>query len=176
MLAITAAAAALSVAGFTLMLSRNLAARDAPIPLPASFHPLLTALRANHVDRLWASCWIAYRVTFESNEHIIAALPGSTRYTVNAEGRVRPADLAAVATGGRYRPYQLAVARAPDTAFVFAPRETGEASARPTLLSTHPRRQPRRLAATVTKAALGTPDYGPAWIRTRDQGIMSPLL
>src|SRR4029077_16410629 len=35
-LAITAAAAVLSVAGFTLMLSRNLVARDAPIPLPAS--------------------------------------------------------------------------------------------------------------------------------------------
>jgi hypothetical protein len=132
LLAVAVATAALSVAGLALMVSRNLAAMDTPLGLPADFRPLLKTLAANHVERVWASYWIAYRITFESDERIIAALPSSARYVLD-RGEVHPADLAQIARQGRYAFYQLTVARARKTALVFAPRETVEDNARPVL-------------------------------------------
>jgi len=49
-------------------------------PVPDSISALQGALTANHVDRAWANYWIAYRVTFETDERVIVAPPTAQRY------------------------------------------------------------------------------------------------
>ena len=68
--------------------------------MPRRTGPLIDALEAHHVTRFRADYWIAYRVTFETNERIIASPRGTKRW---------PA-------------FDRAVDAAPDPAMVFVTR------------------------------------------------------
>lgn len=48
--------------------------------IPASFAPLERALAERGVTRAWSNYWVAYRITFETHEHVIAAPTTSDRY------------------------------------------------------------------------------------------------
>jgi hypothetical protein len=65
--------------------------------VPTSMAPLEHDLESNGITRVWANYWIAYRLTFETREHVIAA----TSLLV------------------RYRQYNEDVETSPDPAFVF---------------------------------------------------------
>jgi hypothetical protein len=86
-----------------------------PVPYaPRNFGPLIATLDALRVDRVYADYWIAYRLTFETNERIVAAENqfDSVRF---AHGQaVLPSD-----PNVRYRPYEREVAAAPRHGFVF---------------------------------------------------------
>jgi 4-amino-4-deoxy-L-arabinose transferase-like glycosyltransferase len=126
---------ALSISGLALMVSDDLAASHAGgVALPADFGPLVRKLEANGVRRVWATYWIAYRVTFESGERIVAAEPGSDRYSVR-QGRVVPLGESDIGNQGRYAPFQHEVAKSRDVAHVFAAGEPLEGKARPLLRS-----------------------------------------
>jgi len=68
---------ALSVAGLVRMERDGL---HAPLALPRDLSPLLSVLEREHVDRVLANYWLAYRVTFESRERVIATSTGFVRY------------------------------------------------------------------------------------------------
>jgi 4-amino-4-deoxy-L-arabinose transferase-like glycosyltransferase len=59
--------------------------RDMPAPVvdrarvPADLGPALELMREHGIDRVSANYWIAYRVTFESDERIVAASEGLVR-------------------------------------------------------------------------------------------------
>jgi Dolichyl-phosphate-mannose-protein mannosyltransferase len=92
------AAAALTVAGL-VALSRQ----EPPVPpvggvrVPADLRPALRVLDRHSVDRVLAPYAIAYRVTFETDERIIATPTGQTRY----------------------RPHQRLVLASPEPSYVF---------------------------------------------------------
>jgi hypothetical protein len=69
--------------------------------VPKSIDPLISSLRAEHVDAVFADYWIAYRLTFESRERVIGS----------------------ALEGERYPPYGRIVRRSPAPGWVF-PQET----------------------------------------------------
>jgi hypothetical protein len=84
-----------------------------PPPTPRSLVPLEHALARQHVTRAYADYWIAYRLTFDSREHVIATYGQWLRWRVH-DHRVTP-----VPETVRYEPYQREVGAAPDRAFIF---------------------------------------------------------
>jgi hypothetical protein len=122
-LALIGAALALSVAGLAAMVDGNLTAPRVELTaVPADFDPLLRTLREHRVTRVWANYWIAWRITFESGERIVAASTGtgSVRYERLATC-VRPVGV----EPGRYPPYFEAVRSAAGAAFVFVAGTAG---------------------------------------------------
>lgn len=72
---VVAAAAALTLSGVTLAKAdswRNAHPRN-PAIAPRNIHPLLRILNNAGIDHVYAQYWIAYRIDFETNEHIVAA-------------------------------------------------------------------------------------------------------
>ena len=105
------AARAAAIGGLAVLLASNLLGSvhahphledtdDAQVTGPLG--PLLGELRAHGVTRLWTSYWLAYRITFESGEEIVAA-------PIPREDADRSA------------PIQEAVRSAPDPAVVLLP-------------------------------------------------------
>ena len=129
--AIVVAAVALSVGGAAAMVHRNLMAQHVDgVAVPAHFGPLIETLEQRGVNRVYASYWLAHRITFESRERIVAAtvaeLSGQ-RYRVTA-GRVVPVPGKTNRSEGRYPRFNRLVARSRDAAHVFlagAPLDTG---------------------------------------------------
>jgi hypothetical protein len=76
-----AAALALTLAGLAPMARDDLAAPLTATgePVPADLDPALAVLRREGVDRVRADYWIAYRITWESDEEIVADSTGVTR-------------------------------------------------------------------------------------------------
>ena len=72
--------------------------------VPRSMGPVIQALEARHIDAVFASYWIAYRLTFETREKVIAS-------GVDTE---------------RYAPYGEFVRRSPTSAWVFLERTEDE--------------------------------------------------
>jgi 4-amino-4-deoxy-L-arabinose transferase-like glycosyltransferase len=79
--------------------------------VPRSMAPLIASLKAEHVNAVFANYWIAYRLTFESREHVIAS-------GVDTE---------------RYRPYGEFVRRSPAPAWVFLENTLAESGFRAAL-------------------------------------------
>lgn len=67
----------LSVAGLVSMRRDGL---SEPLALPRDISPLLSALEREGVDRVLANYWLAYRISFESQERVIATSTGFVRY------------------------------------------------------------------------------------------------
>ncbi len=53
---------------------------DPGVQVSADLSPLIAALHQEDIDAVYANYWIAYRLTFESEETIIATSPGHVRY------------------------------------------------------------------------------------------------
>lgn len=77
--------------------------RYAPLRVPADVRPVLDVLERHGVDRVLANYWLAYRITFESDERIIASPSGFWRY--------RPYHDAVLA---EQRPGRVFLARSPN--------------------------------------------------------------
>jgi hypothetical protein len=60
-------------------------------PVPDDLGPALAVLRREGIDRVRADYWIAYRITWESDEEIVADSTGVTR-DARAEHLVDEAD------------------------------------------------------------------------------------
>jgi len=80
--AVCAAALLLSVLGLrSLAEDELLAAATGSVAVPANAAPALDALEGRGVRHALASYWLAYRLTFESNEAVIVASTGQIRHT-----------------------------------------------------------------------------------------------
>jgi hypothetical protein len=76
-----AAALALSVAGVVVMERQNRFAPIAPnVRVPADLSPVLAVLERERARRVLANYWIAYRISFESDERIVATSTGFVRH------------------------------------------------------------------------------------------------
>jgi hypothetical protein len=84
-----------------------------PPSTPRSFAPLEHTLAKYDVTRAYADYWIAYRLSFDTDEHVIATYDEWKRWRVR-DHRVTP-----VPETVRYAPFQRTVEAAPDHAFVF---------------------------------------------------------
>lgn len=72
---------ALSTASLVSMDRRDLTTFTAPdVKIPKRFGPLVALLDDNGIRRVYANYWIAYRLTFETNERIIARPFVASRY------------------------------------------------------------------------------------------------
>lgn len=80
------AVVALTVYGMTV-LDATVVQLAPDVPIPERTAPLIRDLERHHDTRVWANYWVAYRISFESGERIIATpLPGEqTRYQPFAE-------------------------------------------------------------------------------------------
>ncbi len=104
-----AAALAFSVAGLVQLEHQG---RYSPLRVPADIQPVLETLERHHVRHVLANYWIAYRITFESDERIIASPSGFWRY----------------------KPYHDAVAADPRPGRVFLEGSAAERRERPALV------------------------------------------
>jgi hypothetical protein len=87
-----ACAVALTAAGFVELDRHNVAAfHTEGVAVPSKLAPVVDTLRAHHVDYAFASYWIAWRLTFESDLHIVGA-KSSYAHPFARNGRVYPGD------------------------------------------------------------------------------------
>jgi hypothetical protein len=87
-----ACAVALTVAGFVELDRHHVAAfHTEGTAVPANLDPALDTLSAHHIGYAFASYWIAWRITFESDLHIIGA-KASYAHPFARAGRVYPGD------------------------------------------------------------------------------------
>jgi hypothetical protein len=76
-----AAALALSIAGLVVMERQNRFAPIAPdVRVPADLSPALAVLEREDQRRVLANYWLAYRISFESGERVIATSTGFVRH------------------------------------------------------------------------------------------------
>jgi 4-amino-4-deoxy-L-arabinose transferase-like glycosyltransferase len=110
-----AVALALSIAGLEEMDRNNLAVfHSEHTTVPSDFGPLLRTLDEHGVRHAYGSYWVAWRITFESREHVIAAVY-SARHYARRGGRVVPLD----GELGRWPPFFRETVRDPRSAYVF---------------------------------------------------------
>jgi Dolichyl-phosphate-mannose-protein mannosyltransferase len=90
--AVLAAAFAFTVAGLAELDRHDVAAfRTEGVAVPKDLRPVLTTLRAHDLHYAFASYWIAWRITFESDLHLVGAKASYGRPYARA-GRVYPGD------------------------------------------------------------------------------------
>jgi 4-amino-4-deoxy-L-arabinose transferase-like glycosyltransferase len=90
--AILTVAVALSVGGMVELERHHVVAfRTEGTAVPASIAPVLDTLHAHAVRYAFASYWIAWRITFESDEQVVAAKASYGHPSVR-DGRVEPGD------------------------------------------------------------------------------------
>jgi 4-amino-4-deoxy-L-arabinose transferase-like glycosyltransferase len=108
-----AAALGLTVVALVRLRDSGGIAPGAPdIRAPVELGPLVRALERHHVTRAWANYWVAYRITFQTDERIIAA----------------PTD------GARYPRYNALISASERPAHVFVAGTSEEPAQRPRLL------------------------------------------
>ncbi|MES1247317.1 MAG: glycosyltransferase family 39 protein, partial [Actinomycetota bacterium] len=107
--------AAVAVVTFHRMEANLTATNDEhwPPPTPRSLAPLERTLARYHVTRAYGDYWIAYRLSYDTSEHVIATYDQWLHWRT-ADGVVTP-----VPETVRYEPYQRKVEAARDHAFVF---------------------------------------------------------
>jgi hypothetical protein len=90
--AVLACALALSVAGLGELDRHDVVAfRTEGTAVPSNLDPVLDTLRTHHIGYAFASYWIAWPITFESNLHIVGA-KSSYAHPFARDGRVYPGD------------------------------------------------------------------------------------
>jgi 4-amino-4-deoxy-L-arabinose transferase-like glycosyltransferase len=90
--AIVAVALAFSVGGLVELQRHQVAAfRTEGTAVPANLDPLLHTLRAHDIRYAFASYWVAWRITWESQLHLIGA-KSSYAHPFARDGRVYPGD------------------------------------------------------------------------------------
>jgi 4-amino-4-deoxy-L-arabinose transferase-like glycosyltransferase len=109
---VLAAAAGLSVAGLAKLESQGRFAPHAPdVRMSTNLGPLVNLLERECADRVLANYWVAYPITFESRERVVATSTGFVRYV----------------------PHDRLVRSSPHPARVFVAGTAAESLARPTL-------------------------------------------
>jgi 4-amino-4-deoxy-L-arabinose transferase-like glycosyltransferase len=104
-LALTAAAILLAIHAASVATSR-VSYRNVDAEVTGPLRPLIANLEGAGLNRVYANYWTAYRLSFESNERIIATpIPGEEAV--------------------RYLPYNIAVGGTPEAAFVLLPPRSG---------------------------------------------------
>jgi hypothetical protein len=89
---VLALAAALTVAGFVELDRHNVAPfRTEGTVVPADLGPALETLEQHRLAYAYASYWIAWRISFESNLNIVGA-KSSYAHPFARDGRVHPGD------------------------------------------------------------------------------------
>jgi hypothetical protein len=79
------------------------------VAVPADVGPVLAMLEREGVDRVLANYWIAYRLTFESDERVIASPSGFWRYRPYRDAvRADPRPGRVFAVGSRVEPLERA--------------------------------------------------------------------
>jgi hypothetical protein len=114
--AVVTVGAALALSGVTLDRMdawRKTHPRE-PAVAPRNITPLLHILERAGIDRVYAQYWVAYRIDFETNEHIVAAESKLTSQRL-VDGRPVPAANPVI----RWRPYQREVNASKRAGFVF---------------------------------------------------------
>ena len=115
-----------SVAGLIVMQRENRWPARAPdVSVPADLSPLLGTLERLRVDRASANYWLAYRISFESRERIIATPNG--KLVAEARGLVTESS----SRYSRYAPYERAVREDERAAHVYLAGSSAEAGDRP---------------------------------------------
>jgi hypothetical protein len=118
--ALAAATFAVAVGGVAEIEHHDLSASPADgTTVPADIRPLLRTLRAHGIDRVYANYWVAFRITFESGERIIAAPVGDVgqqRYSLIGR-RVIPLSVGRT-DSWRYRKFNFEVAETTQAAHV----------------------------------------------------------
>jgi 4-amino-4-deoxy-L-arabinose transferase-like glycosyltransferase len=90
--AIVAVALAFSVGGLVELQRHQVAAfRTEGTAVPANLDPVLRTLRAHNIRYAFASYWVAWRITWESQLHLIGA-KSSYAHPFARDGRVYPGD------------------------------------------------------------------------------------
>jgi hypothetical protein len=127
-----AVALVLTVAGLVQMDRHNLAVfHSEGTTVPSDFGPLLRTLDEHGVKHAYGSYWVAWRISFESKERVVAAAY-SARHYARRDGRVVPLD----GELGRWPPFFHATARDPRSAYVFLAAGNFERRLAPVLRST----------------------------------------
>jgi len=122
------AALALSIAGLAVMEREDRWAPQAPdVRVPASIAPLLHTLDRLRVDRAFANYWLAYRITFATNERIVAAPSG--RLALLPSGLVTEVDTET----SRYPPYERLVHSRRRVAHIYLAGSSSEGADRSVL-------------------------------------------
>ncbi len=120
--ALVAAAVALafSVAGIAKLDAQDVAVSFVTgDPVPADLSPLVRLLDREGVQHVLANYWIAWRITYESDERILAVESGTGKHSLRA-GRVEPVS----GDPGRYPPFYRSVIASRDAAYVFSERSS----------------------------------------------------
>jgi dolichyl-phosphate-mannose-protein mannosyltransferase len=112
--AVVATALAISVVSLAKMNTWRKANPREPAVAPRNIEPVLKLLDRTGVDRLYAQYWVAYRIDFETNEHIIAAESKLTTLRFSGDRPIPTANPVI-----RWKPYQTEVDAAPRAGFVF---------------------------------------------------------
>jgi hypothetical protein len=99
--------------------------------VPRDFKPVIASLDRRGIDRVFSSYWVAYRLTFETRERVIAAETLLGTASVR-HGRVVP-RVPTRPNDNRHRPYDTAVRGAPNPAWVLLPGSPHDALTRPLL-------------------------------------------
>jgi 4-amino-4-deoxy-L-arabinose transferase-like glycosyltransferase len=118
-LALAAAAFAISVVSLNRMNADASAFHPRGLPVtPRNLGPLVAGLGRLQLDHVYADYWIAYRLDFDSHEHIVASEIDPVH------GSLGPGGLVVAGTKPRYPPYAWAV-QAHRHGFVFFRRSLG---------------------------------------------------
>jgi hypothetical protein len=97
-----------AVYGAQATVARASGARRFALPMPASDRLVIASLAAHGITLYVSDYWTCYRLAFESDEHVRCAVRDMVDSTLTQNGAVN-----------RYRPYLLAVERAPHPAYIF---------------------------------------------------------
>ena len=103
-----------------------------PPVAPRDIGPLIAVLDREHLNRVYATYWVTYRLDFDTRERIIAAQSKLERIFFE-NGRAAPFPN----PNARWKPYGYEVDRAPRAGFVFFKAALGEAKATTRALAAH---------------------------------------
>lgn len=112
--AVLLVALALSGVALTKMETWRKANPREPSIAPRDIEPVLRILNGAGVDRVYAQYWVAYRIDFETDEHIVAA-ESKLEELRFVGGRPIPTSNPVI----RWRPYEREVDASPRAGFVF---------------------------------------------------------
>lgn len=104
-------------------------------PVPADLDPLVGLLDREGVEHAFANYWIAWRITYESDERILAVESGTGKHWLRG-GRIEPV----FGDPGRYPPFYREVIAGRDAAYVFIEKSSRDLRLRELLRTTGYRR------------------------------------
>ena len=103
-----------------------------PPVAPRDLGPLIAVLDREHLNRVYATYWVTYRLDFDTRERIIAAQSKLERIYLRERAAAPYPN-----PNSRWAPYEHEVDSAPRAGFVFFKAALGEARATTRALAAH---------------------------------------